>query len=267
MSEHEHGERAQAGAQQGGPIGQQPGRPVQQAGVAAMPGEPAHGAPGYGVGPGVQGYAEAAGAAVHVPRGVPMMGAAATDYMQAGQMPGAQMQGPMPGAAYASPQMAHPQMPQPQMPPAANPQEGAQYLPQYAAHYPSQHVPQYPPQYAPQYAVVPPAAMGAGPQQPPTGTPGAAGGQAGRGQAGIASLMEEISSGGTGLNSLTQLLNLDDTEFWKGALVGAAAVVLFTNESVQNALFKTGAKTSDAVRGGVDKLKSAASDAAGGAKE
>jgi hypothetical protein len=204
-----------------------------------------------------------------------MMGAAPTGYMQAGQMPGAQMQAEMSGAAYASPQMAHPQMAQPQVPPAAYPQQGAQYVPQYAAHYPSQHAPQYPnqyppqypPQYAPQYSAVPPAAMGAGPQQPPTGTPGAAGGQAGRGQAGIASLMEEINNGGTGLNSLTQLLNLDDTEFWKGALVGAAAVVLFTNESVQNALFKTGAKTSEAVRGGVDKLKSAASDAAGAAKE
>jgi hypothetical protein len=103
--------------------------------------------------------------------------------------------------------------------------------------------------------------IGAGMQQPPAGAPGATGGQAGRGQAGIASLMEELNNGGSGLNSLGKMLNFEDTEFWKGALVGAAAVILLTNDSVQNALFQTGAKTKDAVQAGVDKIKTAAAGA------
>ncbi len=79
--------------------------------------------------------------------------------------------------------------------------------------------------------------------------------------------MEEINNGGSGLHSLGKMLNLDDSEFWKGALVGAAAVVLLTNESVQNALFKTGAKAKDAMQSGVDKVKEAASGAADSAQD
>lgn len=59
-------------------------------------------------------------------------------------------------------------------------------------------------------------------------------------QAGVSQVIEEIASGGNGLNSLSRLLNFDDTEFWKGALVGAAAVMLLSNESVQNLLFSGG---------------------------
>ena len=39
-------------------------------------------------------------------------------------------------------------------------------------------------------------------------------------QAGMQQLFEELAEGGNGLNSLTRMLSLDDTEFWKGALVG-----------------------------------------------
>lgn len=85
----------------------------------------------------------------------------------------------------------------------------------------------------------------------------------------MTSLMEELANGGNGLSSLTRMLNLDDKEFWKGALVGAAAVLLLTNESVQGALFKTGVRARDAVKGGVDRIKSTAREAreegAGGA--
>jgi hypothetical protein len=35
-------------------------------------------------------------------------------------------------------------------------------------------------------------------------------------------------------------LNFEDTDFWKGALVGAAAVMLLSNEGVQNLLFGGG---------------------------
>jgi hypothetical protein len=74
-------------------------------------------------------------------------------------------------------------------------------------------------------------------------------------------LFEEIAQGGNGLSSLTRMLSLDDTEFWKGALVGAAAVLLLTNDQVQDALFKSGAKAKSAVESGAEKLKKRASAA------
>ena len=79
---------------------------------------------------------------------------------------------------------------------------------------------------------------------------------------GMSELMEELAGGGNGLSSLGKMLNLDDTEFWKGALVGAAAVLLLTNESVQGALFKTGARAKQAVKSGLDKLEEGAGDLA-----
>lgn len=90
--------------------------------------------------------------------------------------------------------------------------------------------------------------------------PGAAAGHgAGRRQGfGMSQLVDEIAGGGSGLSSLSQMLNLDDKELWKGALIGAAAVLLLTNESVQNALFKGGVRARDAVKSGVDQVKSRA---------
>jgi hypothetical protein len=82
-----------------------------------------------------------------------------------------------------------------------------------------------------------------------------AGGGHGAGGPGMAELVDEIANGGNGLSSLSKILNVDDSEFWKGALLGAAAVLLLTNESVQGVLFKTGAKTKAAVKTGVDRVK------------
>jgi len=39
--------------------------------------------------------------------------------------------------------------------------------------------------------------------------------------AGMSQLVEELSNGGSGLSSLGKMLNLDDSEFWKGARIGA----------------------------------------------
>ena len=78
---------------------------------------------------------------------------------------------------------------------------------------------------------------------------------------GMSQFVEEIANGGNGLSSLGKIVNLDDSEFWKGALVGAAAVILLTNESVQKTLFKTGAKAKDAVKSGVEKVKEKAREA------
>lgn len=116
------------------------------------------------------------------------------------------------------------------------------------------------------YYYAPPMAGGAPGMGMPFGhayapMPGAMHAQAhapGMGQGpGFNEFVQELASGGNGLSSLGKLLNFDDQEFWKGALVGAAAVLLLTNESVQSALFKGGVKAKDAVERGVDKLKTA----------
>jgi hypothetical protein len=78
---------------------------------------------------------------------------------------------------------------------------------------------------------------------------------AGRQQHGMAQVMEEIAGGGNGLSSLSKLLDFEDKDFWKGALVGAAAVLLLTNENVQRALFRGAVKGRDAVEEGVEKVK------------
>ncbi|AHF05384.1 hypothetical protein MARPU_04740 [Marichromatium purpuratum 984] len=62
--------------------------------------------------------------------------------------------------------------------------------------------------------------------------------------AGVAELVDELANGGNGLNSLSKLIDFNDTDFWKGALLGAAAVLVFTNGSVQRTLFG-GAKGQD----------------------
>jgi hypothetical protein len=84
---------------------------------------------------------------------------------------------------------------------------------------------------------------------------------------GMAEVMQELANGGNGLASLSRLLNFEDTEFWKGALVGAAVVLLFTNESVQNALFKTGVKAKDEVEKGMDGIKAKAEGARAGSEQ
>jgi hypothetical protein len=55
----------------------------------------------------------------------------------------------------------------------------------------------------------------------------------------------------SGLGMFRNLLNFDDDEFWKGALVGAAAVLLLTNENLRNSLLGGAAKTAEAVKSGL----------------
>ena len=61
----------------------------------------------------------------------------------------------------------------------------------------------------------------------------------------VSDLVNEVAGGGSGLSSLTRMLDLDDIDLWKGALVGAAAVLLLTNRSVQSALFGAKAERTD----------------------
>lgn len=128
------------------------------------------------------------------------------------------------------------------------------------APYPPQPTPQaapypYPPPYwpgyayaAPQYAPAPGMGQMHGqqaayppPQQPPP--------------SGLNQMVQEMTSGTPGLASLTKLLDFDDKDFWKGAMVGAAAVLLFTNGGVQRALFRGAVKTRDAAEESVEKVK------------
>jgi len=67
-------------------------------------------------------------------------------------------------------------------------------------------------------------------------------------------LIEEMTAG-TGFAGIGQFLDFEDTDFWKGALVGAAAVLLLTNETVQQSLLKSGVKARDVVEKGFNSIK------------
>ncbi|MFO8152678.1 hypothetical protein [Thioalkalivibrio sp.] len=53
---------------------------------------------------------------------------------------------------------------------------------------------------------------------------------------------------------LKDLFGFDDGEFWKGAMVGAAVVMLLTNENLRDALVGGATKTAEAVKSGMDNL-------------
>ncbi|MFO8004284.1 hypothetical protein [Thioalkalivibrio sp.] len=53
---------------------------------------------------------------------------------------------------------------------------------------------------------------------------------------------------------LKDFLRFDDGEFWKGAMVGAAVVLLLTNEGLRDALIGGAARTAEAVKSGMDNL-------------
>ncbi len=117
---------------------------------------------------------------------------------------------------------------------AGAPHQGGYYPPHYGAPYPAGGAPYG---YAPPPGVYPPEAY----QGMHQGYAYGAGPAAGQGQgAGMSDLMNEVANGGNGLSTLSKMLDFNDPDFWKGALVGAAAVLLLTSESVQGALFKSG---------------------------
>jgi len=72
----------------------------------------------------------------------------------------------------------------------------------------------------------------------------------------MSEIVEEMANGG-GLASLGRLLSFEDREFWKGALIGAAAVLLLTNESVQKMLFRGTVRAKDTFQEGFDKFRQA----------
>lgn len=118
-----------------------------------------------------------------------------------------------------------------------------------------------PPGYmGPPYAGMPPYGHYAGP------APGMH--QAGQGaspnpeqlaaHAGLTAALGDIADK-SGLSMFKDLFNWEDGEFWKGAMVGAAVVLLLTNENLRNSLFSGAAKTADAVKSGLSGLSGAES--------
>jgi hypothetical protein len=90
----------------------------------------------------------------------------------------------------------------------------------------------------------PPPVYGLPPQTP---APAAA---AGLPPDAFAGAMNELADK-SGLGMFKNFLNLDDGEFWKGALVGAAVVLLMTNEDLRNSLIGGAAKTAEVVKSGL----------------
>ncbi len=61
-------------------------------------------------------------------------------------------------------------------------------------------------------------------------------------------------------------LNVQDTQFWKGALLGAAVALLVTNETVQKGVVKTASKLTAAAQSGIEEVKEKFEDAKAEAK-
>ncbi|MFV0439639.1 MAG: YtxH domain-containing protein [Desulfopila sp.] len=61
-------------------------------------------------------------------------------------------------------------------------------------------------------------------------------------------------------------LNLQDSQFWKGALLGAAVAVLVTNESVQKGVVKSISRLTAAAQSGIEEMKEKFEDAKAEAK-
>jgi len=59
----------------------------------------------------------------------------------------------------------------------------------------------------------------------------------------MSDLMNEVANGGNGLSTISKMLNFEDPDFWKGALVGAAAVLVLSSGSLQGLFGRAGAST------------------------
>ncbi|MGD2118104.1 MAG: hypothetical protein PVG66_07085 [Chromatiales bacterium] len=113
-------------------------------------------------------------------------------------------------------------------------------MPPYAWQPPYYAAPQ-PPNYAAQSAwAVPPAGFTTAQADP----------NAAAGNAAMAAALGDMADK-NGLGMFKNLFNLEDGDFWKGAIVGAAAVLLLTNENLRSSLIGGMAKTAEAVKSGL----------------
>ena len=67
--------------------------------------------------------------------------------------------------------------------------------------------------------------------------------------------------------NIISTIGVDDKEFWKGAMIGAAAALILGNESVRNTLLQTFANAGDLLKAGGSKVKDAAETGASSVKE
>lgn len=172
------------------------------------------------------------------PYGYPM-------YPQPGMMP-QQMQQPADPAQ-------QPQMAQMQMPPQGWPQQPV---------WPGQMMPGYVPMGYP----MPAQPMPQQPMMPPQGFPHphhhhhhhqpAPAGFDWSNQA--QGMVEDMMGEQAGmLKNIISMIGADDKEFWKGAMIGAAATLLLTNENVRNMLMQTLSGTGEMLKSGGGKVKDA----------
>ena len=70
-----------------------------------------------------------------------------------------------------------------------------------------------------------------------------------------------IAENVSNLNTDNVLSNINTNDFIKGALIGAVATYLLTNESAQKAIFKTVAKGTEMFQSGIEEMKERMEDA------
>ncbi|THB63998.1 MAG: hypothetical protein D6E12_15870 [Desulfovibrio sp.] len=219
---------------------QQPGMsgsaaPIEESCGSSAEGE--HGSPQGGGAPS-QGSAFEAGFAAGMAQAQGQMGGQP-------QAPG-NGQTPMSGnngqAAYSEP---GPDMGQPHYSaqyPGTNPYQGAPMSTQtaqegwYGAQIPGFYPGQAPPQYAQGQAVPPGGAqMNPGYAQAESTAPGAAMGQENR-YGELFGLIQDAANGSPDVSRFMNFFQSTSSDFWKGALVGVAATLLLTNDTVKGAL-------------------------------
>ncbi|WP_298444962.1 hypothetical protein [uncultured Ferrimonas sp.] len=155
---------------------------------------------------------------------------------------------PYPPHGYPYPPHMHPHMyQQPHMHPQMMP-------PGYYGH-PPQH-PQHPPQgyYAQPAAMQAPAHGHHHHHEPQQADPMLAQSQA---------MLEGLMGDQAGLfKDLLHKLGVDDKEFWKGAMIGAAAALVLSNDNIRGNLLSMLGNAGDLLKSGGDKVKSAATSTA-----
>ncbi len=159
---------------------------------------------------------------------------------------GAQQAPPNDPGSTASPWQHHYGMPHPAwgMPYYGYPSHYAQQLPGMATQMPPPMQPHAHPQM---FGQMPPQMPGLDPSATQSSNTGAAGGN------GFAAALGDIADS-SGLGMFKNLFNLDDSDFWKGALVGAAAMLLISNEGLRDSLIGGVAKTAEAMKSGLSGL-------------
>lgn len=81
-------------------------------------------------------------------------------------------------------------------------------------------------------------------------------------------MVEEMMGEQAGmLKNIISMIGADDKEFWKGAMIGAAATLLLTNENVRNMLMQTLSGTGEMLKTGGSKVKDAVMSGAGNIRD